>query len=153
MQGDHRARARPARALERLGGQVPAAVVVQAIRCGADRLQLRELGEQRIARRRHQHVVARVTQQLEQERIGLAGAGREHDAFCRHRDALLGHERARRLTRRAQPERLGPIPCGPGVCERGQRAGWNGQLGARRIRLGQIEQRLPSTHRRGTRLL
>ena len=63
--------------------------------------------EQRIARRRHQHLVAVVAQQLEQERVRFARARRQHDALGRDRQRVLRHPLARRLARAASPNGSG----------------------------------------------
>jgi hypothetical protein len=54
--------------------------IVQRVPIEDDGLQRRQMVEQRIAGRGRQDAVARIGKQLEQEGVGFAGAGREHDA-------------------------------------------------------------------------
>ena len=53
----------------------PAAVIVETVRFRGDAVELSEVIEQRIARHRHQDLVAACcTEQLEQQRVRFAGA-------------------------------------------------------------------------------
>ena len=98
-----RARARRDRALD--AGEVdrPATVHVEIVgRAVATQIEARQMIEQRIARPRHQHLVAGVRQQLEQQRVAVAGAGGQHDALGRARSNALprvvGRDRATRAS-------------------------------------------------------
>ena len=82
---DHdRARPRCERGFERRDVEMPFAVVRERVAAQLDRLELCEELEERIARARHEHLVAGVAEQLEQERVRLAGARVRQDALrCR----------------------------------------------------------------------
>jgi hypothetical protein len=97
--------------------------------------------EQRIARRRHHHGVSGiVAEQFEQDRVGLARAGRQHDALRGHADAaarvVAGHRRAR--GRKAQRRRF--VAQGLAIGQRVEQ-GWGIlDTGGRGVRQRQVEQ-------------
>ena len=65
-----------------------------------DRFEPRQVLEQRIARLRHQHLVAGIAQQLEQQRVRLAGARRQRHAIGGDDDAAAAEVGGDRLARR-----------------------------------------------------
>ena len=70
------------------------------------RVERGEVLEQRVARRRHEHLVARVAEQLEEQRVRLARAGGQHDAIARHAHAAAAEIAHHRVARGRQAERL-----------------------------------------------
>src|SRR6185503_14692171 len=104
-------------------------------------LERGEMVEQRIAWLRNQYSVARVAQQLEQPRIGLAGAGGQHD--LRRVDAgaaaplIVRHRRASRW----QTEWLRVVVKRLGTGERVEQSRRVGDAAARRVRFRQIDNR------------
>ena len=132
-------------------GQVdgPRAVAGEVVVAGHEQIHLRQVVEERIARARHEHFIALVAEQLEQQRIRLAGAGRQGDAIRRHRHALSGVLARHRLARGRSSEGARLVRQCAQVGERLDEVGRIGQGGLRRIRERQIEDR-PSRrpHRR-----
>ncbi len=93
-------------ALETVEIDRPRAVVVEVVRPGRHRVEPRQVVEQRIARPRHQHLVARIGQQLEEQRVRLARAGGEDDAIGGSGDAAPRVVGGDGLPRLRQAERL-----------------------------------------------
>jgi hypothetical protein len=88
-------------------GQIdaPSAMVVEAIRSGGHAVELREVIEERITGHRHEHLVsARRAQQLEQQRVGFAGARGQHDAIRIDGNAASRVIGSHRLSRLCQPK-------------------------------------------------
>ena len=127
------------------GGEVdvPLAVVLDGIRHGTDALQPGEVLEQRIAGAGDEHLVPRIAQELEEERVGFAGA--------------RGQQDARGVDGRAAPREVfghGGAGCGPaeghGLVAEPSRFG-EGQkqvfrvveAHVRRVRLREVEHGLP----------
>jgi hypothetical protein len=59
---------------DRIDVDSPTAVVLEQVRNRGHALELRQVFEQRIARLRHQDGIAGIAQQLEEQRVGFAGA-------------------------------------------------------------------------------
>ena len=142
VRADHEDRARPRRDGRLDGVRVdrPGAVVLERVRPDVDQLEPREVLEQRVARHRHQHLVAGVAEELEEERVGLARAGREDHARRVDRsaggvdplgDRLAGARQAERMRVVAQPRR---------PAERGQRLGRIREADPGRVRFRQIDE-------------
>ena len=110
------------RAAHLLDVDEPAAVIAQRIGRQAHALERGELIEQRIARRRHEHVVAGIAEQLEQPGVGLRRRRRQRDALGIDGDAVAlvvrgdGGARRRQAARRRLVDRTPPA--------RRARAGW-----------------------------
>ena len=106
-------------------------------------VETRQVIEERIARTRHQHFVTGIGQQFEQQRIRVAGAGRQ-------RDPIRGDGRAPPLvvardgtTGVQQTERTRLVDQPPGIGERCEQIGRILEFRPRRIRLGQVDNRPP----------
>ena len=119
---------------------VPVAVVGQAITHRPNPFQSRQVVEERIARLWDQHGVARIAEQLEQQRVRLAGAGGDHDLVAvdrgRHRTVTACDRFARRCE--AQWRRI--VTVYRARAERvAQCLGRVREAHARRIRFGQVD--------------
>ena len=94
----HGARAVGDGRFERTQVDRPATAIPQRILARIERFHVGEVFEQRIGGARHQHLVARIGQQLEQVGVRLAGAGGEQNAAGIHRAAarrvIAGHRLA-----------------------------------------------------------
>jgi hypothetical protein len=130
--------------LERREVEVPLAVVHERVAPRLDRLELGEELEQRIARARHQHLVAGVAEQLEQERVRLAGARVQQDALGVDRRAAARRSRGRRRPGRLEAEGGGIVAPGLVAGERREQLGRVGERGARRVRQREVEEGPPS---------
>ena len=128
--------------------QRPAAVVLEPVRAHGDAVQSREVLEQRVAWSRHEHRVARIAQQLEQQRVAVAAACREDDPTRRHSKRSPRVICGDRLARTVEAERLRLVaersPIGEAL-EQIQRVV---ESARRRIGCRQIDQR----HRVGTQV-
>ena len=106
------------------------------------RLQRRQEVEERIARPRHQHAVAGIAQQLEQQRVGLAGAGGEDQVAGVDGEAALGVARGDGAPGLRQALRRGFVGGGARVAQGGGDALRGvGQPDARGIGGGEVEHR------------
>ncbi len=106
---DHDEGAQPARARlfgETLHVELPSAVKLEPVVLERNRVEVGKVFDQRVARARRQHNIARVAQQLEQQRVSLARAGRQDDPVRGYRDATTREVVRYRLPCREQPERL-----------------------------------------------
>jgi len=159
-----RAGARSESTNERRGVQVPPAVVLESVRRDPDRLEVRQVLEQRVAGPRDQDLVARVAQQLEKEGVGLARARGEQDAVGidltaaprmvrRHRFARatirVDRTDARPATARVRhaPPRDDPLdPRTPGMASRPPPLGREGRVQAvgRKVPAGASGEHLPA---------
>ncbi len=90
---------------QRVNVDGPPAVVIERVRKRPDAVERRQVLEQRIAGAGHQHLVARVAQQLEEEAVGLARAGGQDDAGGIEVDAVPEGVERHRLTRHQQAAR------------------------------------------------
>ena len=117
-------------------------------------IETRQVIEQRIARPRHEHLVAGVGQQLEQQRVRLARARGQHDALGRRRRRPGARSRRRRPARASSDaERLRRRSAAPrAIGERREQIGRIVEARARRIRLGEIDERLVPSRARAQRL-
>lgn len=124
---------------------VPRAVVHEAIRDRADGFELCQMVQKRIARPRHEHFVAGIKKELEEERVSLACAGRQDNARGVYRVAAL-----RELARDGRPsrkmtERRGVVSKRLAQRYRAQNRGLViSDPRARRIGLGEVKRRLPA---------
>jgi hypothetical protein len=73
------------------------------VAAAAREIEPRQVIEERVARARHEDFVAGVAEQLEEQRIGVARARREHDVLGRDGDALPQVIARDRLARLEQP--------------------------------------------------
>ena len=110
--------------------------------------------EQRIARRRHQHPIAgRRAQQLEQQRVGLAGARGQDDPIPGREDAIGAHSRRRPLRARCACRTAPAGSRRPRRCdERREQVGRIGDAGAGRVADRQVDQIASRRARRVERL-
>ena len=139
-----RPRAAAARLTERLLDarevEAPDAVERQPVGDRNSTLEANEVVVKRVARFGDQHRVARIAQQLEQERARFAGAGRD-----RHARGIDGGAGRRvfsrdRGARRRQPQRRGLVARGIGARHRGaQGVDGVGEPDPGRVRFGQVE--------------
>ena len=140
--GHDAARARRDRRAHGRKIDVPGAVVGEAIGDRRDRLEPREVIEQRIARARHEHLVAGIAQELEEKPVRLARARGQHDASRIDRRSMRGQLARHGLARRRETERRRLVDERSGEREgRQDRVAIVGDRGARRVRRGQIERR------------
>ena len=126
-------------------------MILQPVRLHGNRVQRRKVLEEWIARRRHEHRVSRVAEQLEQQRVALAAAGGDGDAFGRDANPATAVVCCDRLARHAEAERLRVVRAaraGP----RALRADPPGiEPARRRIRLGEVADRTFRARRSDTR--
>ena len=118
----------------------------------AHALERREVLEERIAGPRHQHGIAGVAQQLEEQRVGFAGAGGERIRDRRHRPRRGARSRPRRPpapTRIRTARVVGQRGAGRPATPAGRTGRRTPALG--RIRLGEIEERPPAARAAGHR--
>ena len=147
-----RARVRGVSALrERRHVDVPLAVVRERVAAHGDRLEPGQELEQRIARPRDQHLVAGVAQQLEQEAVGLAGAGVEQHAVGAERGAAAREVGGDGGARGGEAEGRRLVAPGLVPCQRREQVRGIGQRGACRVRERQVESVLPSARRAASR--
>jgi len=138
-----------------VGVDFPPAVILKIVRLGAHTFEAGQVLEQRIAGSRHQHAVARVTEQLEQPAVRLARARRQHDVrrvddhatpamIVGDGGASRGESKGMRLVH--EP------PC---LRERGQESVGIRDASPSRVRFGQIRDRRArgAQLRQGTRQL
>ena len=123
---DDRARARAEGGAQGREVEVPLAVVGEGVGPHPHRLERREELEEGVAGAGHEHLVARVAQQLEEEGVGLAGAGREEHAIGGEREAAAGEVRGHGRARGREAEGRGLVAQGLGARE-GARAGRAGR--------------------------
>src|SRR5271156_699264 len=76
--------------------------------------------EERVARLANQYLVARITEQPEEEAVGLAGAGGEKNLFRIDRGSMVTVIEAYRLARRAQAPWIRLVMEGCRIIEGGQ---------------------------------
>ena len=97
--------------------------------------------EQRVRGRGHEHRLARVRQELEQERVGLAGGGREKDALGVHGGRVAQVLARHGLPGRAQAARVRVVLEAGGVRERGEQPGGVCDAACGRVGNRQVETR------------
>ena len=127
---------------------VPRAVVGEAVGQQLDAVRAREVLEQRIARARHEHAVARITEQPERERISLARAAHERDLVRAGVDSApreLFRDRAARL---GVSERVRLVACAARIGERREQRRRRREARRRGVALGEVEQVCPARARR-----
>ena len=123
-------------------GQVrgPAALPHQRIGHELDVLEVGEEREERVRRRRNEHAVAGIAEELEEPAIRLAGAGRERDRLEPHRGAALGVVAGHRGASVFVAEGRRLVPRAAGVAEELHQLGPAAEPRARRIRLGEVDE-------------
>jgi len=120
----------------------PAAVIFEVVRHGLHAIQPRQMIEQRIARRRHEHgVTMRRAEQLEEQRVGFAGTCRQHDAIRSNRDAAPRVVAGDRLAGTPQASGMRLIETRGGIGERCEDVVGIRDSRGRRIRKREIQQR------------
>ena len=101
--------------------EAPLAVIVaEMVMAKLHVIDLREIIEERIRRPGNKDAFARVAEELEDQRIGLAGAGGEEDVGRVNADTLLPVVVANSFARREKPSRLRPVAQRLRVGERGE---------------------------------
>ena len=97
--------------------ELPSAVKLETVMLEGHAVEIGQVLDQRIARPRRQHRIARIAQQLEQQRIRLARAGGQHDsiggnqrdrAARSHQRRLASPKAARRVRARSDRDRSSP---------------------------------------------
>ena len=116
----------------------PRPVVLEVVRARPHRVQRGQVLEERVARRRHEHLVAGIAEQFEQDRVRLARAGGQHDAVARHAHAAAAEVPHDRVARRRHAERLGRVGEAGWARQRLEQADGIVDAHARRVRLGQV---------------
>ena len=144
MHHHHRLRPRPNPLFQLRKIDPPPMVIKKRIALQPHILEVRQKIKQRIARLRHQHLIARVAQQPEQIPIPLAGARRQHQRSrvntCPVVRVILCHG----LSRRSHPTRIRVIHQSPRLRQRPQdRLGIVLKPTHRRVRYRQIDQPPP----------
>ena len=130
---------------------MPRAVVGEAVGQQLDAVRAREVLEQRIARARHEHAIARIAEQPERERIGLARAAHERDPIRVGVDSAARELFRDRAARLGVSERVRLVARAARVRERGEQR--RGRREARRggVALGEVEQARAARAGRGHR--
>src|SRR3954447_6580600 len=120
----------------------PCAVIRQRVTAIHNRVEACQVREQRIAGNWRQDVrLSGVAEQLEEERVGFAGAGRQHDSIGCYANTAPGVRLRNRLSCLGYPERLRTVRERARVGERSQQRARVSNAYARRIRDCQIDQR------------
>ena len=91
---------------DRVDVDPPRAVILERVRNRRHRFERGQVLEQRIARVRHQHRVAGIAQQLEQQCVGFAGARRQRHAIGGDHDAAPAEVGSHGRSRGPQAKRL-----------------------------------------------
>ncbi len=139
---DDRLRPRRDNTLQLVGVETPTTVEIQLIRRSSNALRVRQMFEKRVRRRRNENVIASIAQQLEEQRVAFARARRQYHAVrvdrCTSRGIIL-------RDRAASADPAAWVRFVPNGIRRRQQFGHAMRIhrepGARRIRLGQVDQR------------
>ena len=116
---------------------------VEIVGARDDEIELAQRIEQRVARTRDEHLVAGVREELEEHRIGVAGARRHDDAIGRDVESLPRVIARDRVARLGQAERRRRIDEPARIGERRQQVRRIVEAGTRRIRFREIDQWTP----------
>ena len=103
---DDRARTVGRRTPQAVDVERPLPVVLEVVGARPDGVQRGQVLEERVARRRHEHLVAGIAEQLEEHRVRVARAGGQHDAVARHGHAAAAEVAHHRVARGRQSEGL-----------------------------------------------
>ena len=148
--GQHGTRARIRDGPELVHVQRPPAVVLEPVRADGDAVQSREVLEQRVAWSRHEHRIARIAQQLEQQRVAVAAACREDDPTRRHSNRSPRVICGDRLARTVEAERLRLVAQRSRIGEAVEQIQRVVESARRRIGCRQIDQRHASARKSET---
>ena len=136
-----RAHAIAHRAPHRVDVDAPRAVIFEPVRNGVNRLEPRQVLEQRIAWMRHQDLIAGIAQQLEQQRVGLAGARGERHPVGGNDDAAAAEVGGHGGAGRPHAQRLRIVLERARIRERQQEIRRIGEAHTGRVRFGQVRDR------------
>ena len=106
MHQHNRPRLRRDRAPKSLRLDLPSVVIYQRRSLDPHIIQHCQKIKQRISRLRHDNLLPRIAQQLEQKAVRLARARRQHHPLRRNCHAMIRVVAAHRLARPQQPQRL-----------------------------------------------
>jgi hypothetical protein len=140
--GEHGARRVGPRLIDTALIELPAPVIRQQVRTRHHTIEACQMLEQRIARRRDEHVVSGGrAEKLEEHRVGFARTRRQHDSIVSNTDSTSGVVVRDGAARPPQAERLRSIAKAIGPGENAEQVARVFDTDRSRIRYREIEQR------------